>query len=155
MEVVYATRGKMKDRLNPPRQSWETVEYTDSSELPDVENLKAVDKSFLPRPEELVFKELEGKIDSKMNSIADTSKSTQLKEEEQWSESALELQQKLFAAMKNQPFPGDEPFLGDITLDEYLTLNDEEQALIWDNETTLDIMDLEEKDIPAHALPPR
>lgn len=76
-------------------------------------------------------------------------------QEEQWSESTLALQRELFTAMENQPFPGDEPFLGDITLDEYLALNDEEQALIWDNETMLDIMDLEEKDIPTHALPPR
>ena len=38
---------------------WETVEYTDDPELPDVEHVKIVDKSFLPSPHELVFKEAE------------------------------------------------------------------------------------------------
>ena len=80
---------------------------------------------------------------------------TQEKPEEQWSESTLKLRQELFAAMRDQPFPGDEPFLGDVTLNEYLDLSDKEQARLWDEETTLDIMDLEEREIPDHALPAR
>ena len=45
----------MKD-LEPKRQSWETVEYTDNPELPDLEDMVEVSKDFLPRPEELVFR---------------------------------------------------------------------------------------------------
>jgi predicted DNA binding CopG/RHH family protein len=48
----------MKEKLDPPRQLWETVEYTDNPELPDIEYLKEV-KNFLPKPEDLVFKEAE------------------------------------------------------------------------------------------------
>jgi predicted DNA binding CopG/RHH family protein len=47
----------MSQNLDPPRQTWETVDYTDNPELPDIEHVKIVDKKFLPRPEELVFKE--------------------------------------------------------------------------------------------------
>lgn len=46
----------MNQNLDPPKQMWESVEYTDSPELPDIEDLQIVDKGFLPRPEELVFK---------------------------------------------------------------------------------------------------
>ena len=49
----------MNQNLDPPKQRWETVEYTDSPELPDIEDLHIVDKGFLPRPEELVFKDAE------------------------------------------------------------------------------------------------
>jgi uncharacterized protein (DUF4415 family) len=47
--------GAMHEQLDPPRQPWETVVYTDDPDLPDVEYLKPV-KDFLPRPEELVVK---------------------------------------------------------------------------------------------------
>lgn len=49
----------MSQELELPRQTWESVEYTDNPELPDIEHVKIVDKEFLPRPEELVFKESE------------------------------------------------------------------------------------------------
>ena len=49
----------MRQQLDPPRQPWETVEYTDNPELPDIEQLKVVDKDFLPSPEELVLREPE------------------------------------------------------------------------------------------------
>lgn len=51
----------MKEPLDPPRQPWEPVEYTDDPDLPDVEYLKPV-KDFLPRPEELVFKKPTRKV---------------------------------------------------------------------------------------------
>lgn len=38
-----------------PKQSWETVEYTDSPELPDLEDVEIV-ADFLPRLEDLVYK---------------------------------------------------------------------------------------------------
>lgn len=49
----------MKQNLDPPRQTWETVDYSDNPELPDIEDLQIVDKEFLPRPDELVFKDAE------------------------------------------------------------------------------------------------
>ena len=49
----------LNQRLDPPRRSWETVDYSDNPELPDVEHVKIVDKAFLPPPEELVFKDSE------------------------------------------------------------------------------------------------
>ena len=49
----------MSQQHDVPKQNWETVEYTDSPDLPDVEDLRIVDKEFLPRPEDLVFKEAE------------------------------------------------------------------------------------------------
>jgi predicted DNA binding CopG/RHH family protein len=49
----------MSQKHDLPKQNWETVEYADNPDLPDVEDLRIVDKEFLPRPEELVFKEAE------------------------------------------------------------------------------------------------
>ena len=36
----------MNQNLDPPKQMWESVEYTDSPELPDIEDLQIVDKGF-------------------------------------------------------------------------------------------------------------
>ncbi|MDE0142452.1 MAG: BrnA antitoxin family protein [Caldilineaceae bacterium] len=47
----------MNQKTDPPKRTWETVEYSDSPELPDVEDLQIVDRMFLPRPDELVFRE--------------------------------------------------------------------------------------------------
>lgn len=49
----------MNQKTDPPKRTWETVEYTDSPELPDIEDLQIVDRMFLPRPDELVFRESE------------------------------------------------------------------------------------------------
>ena len=49
----------MSQKHDLPKQNWETVEYADNPDLPDVEDLRIVDKEFLPRPEDLVFKEAE------------------------------------------------------------------------------------------------
>lgn len=42
--------------LEPRRQPWETVEYTDNPDLPDLKDLAEMPRDFLPRPEELVFR---------------------------------------------------------------------------------------------------
>jgi len=34
----------MSQKHDLPKQNWETVEYTDSPDLPDVEDLRIVDK---------------------------------------------------------------------------------------------------------------
>ena len=49
----------MSQNLDPPRLTWETVEYSDNPELPEVEDLQIMDKGFLPCPEQLVFKDTE------------------------------------------------------------------------------------------------
>ena len=49
----------MSQKHDLPKQNWETVEYADNPHLPDVEDLRIVDKEFLPRPEELVYKDTE------------------------------------------------------------------------------------------------
>ncbi len=49
----------MSQNLDPPRQTWETEEYSDNPERPEVEDLQIIDKGLLPRPEELVFKDNE------------------------------------------------------------------------------------------------
>jgi predicted DNA binding CopG/RHH family protein len=54
-----------KDRLDPPRQPWETAEYEDDPfGLEDIDEaaLQVVAKDFLPRPEELVFKKPTRKV---------------------------------------------------------------------------------------------
>ncbi len=40
----------------PNRQPWESVEYTDNPDLPELEDLVEVSRDFLPRPEEMVFR---------------------------------------------------------------------------------------------------
>jgi len=49
-------------KLEPPRRAWETVEYTDSPDLPDLEDMVEVSGDFLPAPEALVFKNPRRKI---------------------------------------------------------------------------------------------
>ncbi len=49
----------MCQKYDLPKQNWETVEYANNPDLPDVEDLRIVDKEFLPRPEELVYKDTE------------------------------------------------------------------------------------------------
>jgi predicted DNA binding CopG/RHH family protein len=39
----------------PKKQSWETVEYTDNPDLPDIENLETI-ADLLPKPEDLIFR---------------------------------------------------------------------------------------------------
>lgn len=41
------------DQLDPPREPWETVEYTDNPDLPEIEDLVIIPNDFLPPPEVL------------------------------------------------------------------------------------------------------
>jgi predicted DNA binding CopG/RHH family protein len=51
----------MKD-LEPKRQSWETVDYSDNPDLPKLEDMVEISRDFLPKPEDLVFKKPTRKI---------------------------------------------------------------------------------------------
>lgn len=42
-------------KREPKQQPWETVQYTDNAELPDMEHLEKI-ADFLPKPEDLVFR---------------------------------------------------------------------------------------------------
>jgi hypothetical protein len=52
-----------------------------------------------------------------------------------------------------EPLAPDEPFLGNLTLDQYHALPDEEKAQLWDKWGDLDLMDLEEQEVAPDALP--
>ncbi len=49
-------------KLEPPRRAWETVDYTDNPDLPELEDMIEVSREFLPAPEALVFKNPRRKI---------------------------------------------------------------------------------------------
>lgn len=51
---------------------------------------------------------------------------------------------------ENQPWHGDEPFLGGLTVAEYFALPDEEQERIW-NEAEMEFEEPEERDVRSDA----
>jgi len=66
--------------------------------------------------------------------------------------SVARLRAEVLAAME-KPLSPDEPFLGNLTLDQYHALPDEEKARLWDKWADLDLMDLEEREVAPDALP--
>ena len=52
-----------------------------------------------------------------------------------------------------EPLAPDEPFLGELTLDQYHALPDEEKAHLWDKWADLDLMNVEEQEVAPGALP--
>jgi hypothetical protein len=66
--------------------------------------------------------------------------------------SVARLRAEVLAAME-KPLSPDEPFLGNLTLDQYHALPDEEKAHLWDKWADLDLMDLEEQEVAPDALP--
>ena len=58
--------------------------------------------------------------------------------------------------IRREPIPRDEPFIDDVTCDEYVMLSDEEQGKLWDAVSAFDpIEDVEEIEVPPHVLPVR
>ena len=55
-----------------------------------------------------------------------------------------------FAAQRLSP---DEPFVGDLTLGQYLDLPDEARARLWNAWTDVDLDGIEERDVRPDALP--
>ena len=68
-------------------------------------------------------------------------------------ESIVAVQAEVLALLNHQPIGGDAPFLGNLTLDEYHALPEEEKARLWDELAGNDLFNLEEQDVAAHALP--
>ena len=81
-------------------------------------------------------------------------KSIEAKEEPkpQLSEDLLRIQQIIWDEIGPEPIPSDEPFIGDVPWNEYLKLSDEEQQKLWDDASDIDLMGMEELEVPAHVL---
>ena len=66
--------------------------------------------------------------------------------------SVVAVRAELMSALNYQPVSRDAPFLGGLTLGEYLALPDAEQARIWDEAEEIDWDDLEEVEVSPDAL---
>lgn len=65
------------------------------------------------------------------------------------------LRQELLLELGGQPLSTDEPFLGDFTLGEYLSLPEAERAKLWDEWSEIDLEALEELEVQPNAVPAR
>lgn len=63
------------------------------------------------------------------------------------------LQTEVLALLNHQPLPGNTPFLGNVTLDEYHALPEAEKARLWDEFAGDDLLDLDEQEVLPNALP--
>jgi hypothetical protein len=65
------------------------------------------------------------------------------------------VQAEVLQALGGQLLSTDEPFLGDLTLGQYLDLPDEERARLWKTWADVDLNTLEERDVRPDAAPTR
>ena len=72
--------------------------------------------------------------------------------EEQAQVTVARLQKEVLAALDNQPLSSDEPFLSDLTLGQYHALSEKEKTRLWDGWTTVDLMQLDEREVSPDAL---
>jgi len=63
------------------------------------------------------------------------------------------IQAEVRQALGGQLLSPDEPFVGDLTLGQYLDLPDEERARLWHAWTDVDMHELEERDVRRDAAP--
>ena len=70
-------------------------------------------------------------------------------------ESVEQLRQELLEELGGQPLSPDEPFLGGLTLGQYLDLPETERAKLWDEWSELDLEELEELEVTPDAVPAR
>ena len=71
--------------------------------------------------------------------------------EEEARANVAELQKELLEKCK-EDIPSDEPFLGNLTFDEYCDLSDDEQGKLWDKYMGADLMSMEEQELNADML---
>ncbi len=71
---------------------------------------------------------------------------------EQTQENIEQLRVQVLAALGNQPLSPDEPFFGGLTVGQYLSLSDQEQAALWDEWAGIDLMDIEEIEVSPDAV---
>ena len=65
------------------------------------------------------------------------------------------VREKVTQALAGQLLAPDEPFIGDLTLGQYLNLPDEERARLWEAWADGDVHQLEERDVRPDAVPAR
>jgi hypothetical protein len=65
------------------------------------------------------------------------------------------VREKVTQALAGQPLAPGEPFVGDLTLGQYLNLPDEERARLWGAWADGDSLNLEERDVRPDAVPAR
>ena len=63
------------------------------------------------------------------------------------------LQKEVLAALDDQPLSPDEPFLNGLTLGQYHALSEKERTRLWEEWTTIDLMQLDEREVNPDALP--
>ncbi|MCG8621460.1 MAG: hypothetical protein MJE68_05585 [Proteobacteria bacterium] len=66
-----------------------------------------------------------------------------------------ELKQELLAELGGEPLSSDEPFLGGLTLGQYLELPEAERAKLWDEWGEVALEDIQEVEVHPNALPAR
>ncbi len=66
-----------------------------------------------------------------------------------------QLRQELLEDFGGQPLSPDEPFLGGLTLGQYLDLPEAERAKLWDEWGAIDLEELEELEVHPDAVPAR
>ncbi len=58
----------------------------------------------------------------------------------------------VLSALSEQRLPPETPFLNNLTLEQYLSLPDDERARLWDKWANINLADLEEKDVRSDAV---
>ena len=66
-----------------------------------------------------------------------------------------QLKQDILAELSEQPLSSNEPFLGGLTLGQYLELPEMERAKLWDEWSEVALEDIEEVEVRPDALPAR
>jgi hypothetical protein len=69
------------------------------------------------------------------------------KNAEQIQTNIAHLRTEVLTAVGNQPLSPDDPFLGNLTLGQYLALPDEEKARLWEEWADIDLMELGEQEV--------
>jgi len=64
-----------------------------------------------------------------------------------------QLRVQVLATLGNQPLSPDEPFLGGLTIAQYDALTEQAKDELWDLLAGLDLMEMEEIEVNANALP--
>ncbi|MBN1874970.1 MAG: hypothetical protein JXA33_12125 [Anaerolineae bacterium] len=72
--------------------------------------------------------------------------------EEQARETVAQLQKELSVNLGGKFLSPEEPFLGDMTLGEYLNLPEKEKGAFWESWADTDLMDIEEREVKPDAL---
>ncbi len=75
--------------------------------------------------------------------------------ESQARETVLRLQDEIRTELRGELLSPEEPFLGNMTLGEYLALPEEEKQTLWESWGDTDLMELDEREVGLDALPAR